>query len=135
MIDFLPPSQGSLCCCIYIIIIKTWSLFWIPFVSCYIFFIDSVWIELIVTWTARHNYKDTCKPFAYKNIVDSMISIFTNQNWHCNILTHCKENNIRWYIHYIKGILWDCRWSPASIRIFFHTCWFFYRNASAIHET
>ena len=32
----------------------------------------------------------------------------------------------------IKGILWDCRWSPPSIRIYSHTCWFVYRNAFLI---
>ena len=32
----------------------------------------------------------------------------------------------------LKGILWDRRWSPPSIRIFSHTCWFFYGNAFLI---
>ena len=42
---------------------------------------------------------------------------------------------ISWYapdkVRYqsLKGILWDRRWSTPSIKIFSHTCWFFYRNA------
>ena len=28
-----------------------------------------------------------------------------------------------------KGILWDRQWSPPSIGIFTHRCWFFYRKA------
>ena len=32
----------------------------------------------------------------------------------------------------LKGILWDRRWSLSSIRIFSHTCWFFYGNAFII---
>ena len=26
----------------------------------------------------------------------------------------------------LKGILWDCRWSPPSIRILSHSCWYFF---------
>ena len=32
----------------------------------------------------------------------------------------------------VKGKLWDRRWSPPSIRIYPHTCWFIYRNAFLI---
>ena len=29
----------------------------------------------------------------------------------------------------VGGILWDLQWSPPSIRVFPHRCWFVYRNA------
>ena len=38
-------------------------------------------------------------------------------------------------VNKLKGIIWDCRWSPPSIRIFSHKCWFCLQKCISNHET
>ena len=47
-------------------------------------------------------------------------------------LKNFSSNDSKGNILDLKGILWDRRWSTSSIRIFSHTCWFFYGNAFLI---
>ena len=61
--------------------------------------------------------------------------------WFCNDSnTNSKQITLLHYVSwhpifkiiFVKGILWDRRWSPPSIKIFSHTCWFVYRSAFLI---
>ena len=83
---------------------------------------------------------------------------FWSENIICSVSTRgeqpvtymwCKESqvmesgyywrpHITYFLHIIisvKGILWVCRWSPPSLRIFPHTCWFFLHKCISNHET
>ena len=74
--------------------------------------------------------------------VQKKIHRFPNKLWHFHQQTSTfvillnSHNNIQYYVKaksWIKGILWDRKWSPPSIGICSHPrCWFVYRNAFLI---
>ena len=61
----------------------------------------------------------------------TLMTLKLTKYWHVSFhhrsCAHCDINSFG-----IKGILWDRQWSPPSIGISSHTCWYVYRNAFLI---
>ena len=78
-------------------------------------------IIFVRAYTDLLNYNVTQWWCAPTTLIKSQITFFV-----------CKHPGCKYWCRHIKGILWDRRWSPLSIRIYYHTCWFLYGNALLI---